>query len=77
MVDAQSVQMKVCIDSEQHRKHSELNRSGLAYHDTAAQAANFQLDINRGMQSVFGTNAATPTVDSVIQLINSDRHVQW
>lgn len=49
------------------------NDSGRAYPDVAAHATNFQLAINGGTQSVYGTSAVTPAFASIIQLINSDR----
>ncbi|KAH9894972.1 subtilisin-like protein [Cubamyces lactineus] len=46
------------------------NSSGRAYPDIAAQAQNFQVFINGQVTDVDGTSAASPTVASVIALVN-------
>ncbi|KAI0331225.1 subtilisin-like protein [Cubamyces sp. BRFM 1775] len=46
------------------------NPSGRAYPDIAAQAQNFQVFINGQVVNVDGTSAASPTVASVIALVN-------
>lgn len=49
------------------------NSSGRAFPDVSAQATNFQVVVNGGTQSVYGTSCSSPTFASLIQLINSDR----
>ena len=46
------------------------NSSGRAYPDIAAQAQNFQIFINGQVLNVDGTSAASPTVASIIALVN-------
>ncbi|CAK5273720.1 unnamed protein product [Mycena citricolor] len=49
------------------------NTTGRAYPDVAAQAENFQVVIGGGVNSVFGTSAASPTFAGVVALLNDFR----